>query len=68
MKTKITLIADEGKILTDGVHFGRIVYLAPGVSAETYHEITEAEYEALMAASENGIDRNLNHTIANHDI
>lgn len=55
MKTKITLIADEGKILTDGVHFGRIVYLAPGVSADTYHEIPEEEYNAIIEKMNEGV-------------
>jgi hypothetical protein len=50
MKTKITLIADGGKILTDGVHYGRVVYLAPEKSAEDWHEIPEEEYEAIMAS------------------
>lgn len=48
MKTKITLIADDGKILTDGEHFGRIVYLAPGADPSAYREITEEEYAAII--------------------
>ena len=52
MKTKITLIADEGKILTDGVHYGRVVYLAPEKSAEEWREISEEEYDAIMEAKE----------------
>ena len=52
MKQKITLIADEGKILTDGVHFGRVVYLAPEKSGEDWHEIPEEEYNAIMAAEQ----------------
>ena len=48
MKTKITLIADEGKILTDGKNFGRIVYLAAGADPADYYEIDEAEYEEKM--------------------
>ena len=54
MKTKITLIADEGMILTDGVHYGRIVYLAPEADASAYREIPAAEYEAILAAEEVG--------------
>ena len=52
MKTKITLIADEGMILTDGIHYGRIVYLPAGVDGSAYHEIPEAEYNAIMAERE----------------
>jgi hypothetical protein len=52
MKTKITLIADEGKILTNGTHYGRIVYLAPDDDGSAWHEIPEEEYNAIMAAME----------------
>jgi hypothetical protein len=48
MKTKITLIADEGKILTDGKMFGRIVYLGAGADPADYYEIDEAAYEEKM--------------------
>ena len=52
MKQKITLVADEGKILTDGIHYGRIVHLVHGDNGEAWHEITEAEYEALSRSEE----------------
>lgn len=52
MKTKITLIADEGMILTDGEHYGKTVYLACGRDGSEYHEIPEAEYDAMMAERE----------------
>ena len=54
MKTKITLIADDGKILTDGVHFGRVVYLAPEKSAEDWREISEEEYAKILEKREEG--------------
>ena len=41
------LIADDGKILTDGVVYGRTIYLAKNRSPEEFHEITEAEYEEI---------------------
>ena len=37
----------EGHQLTDGEIYGRGIYLAPNQSAENFHEITDAEYEAL---------------------
>ena len=52
MRTKITLIADEGKILTDGTHYGRIVYLADGADADAWQEIDEAEYKARTEEKE----------------
>lgn len=50
MKQKITLVADEGKILTDGKHYARIAYLIPGDDGSAWHEIPEEEYNAIMAA------------------
>ncbi len=52
MKTKITLIADEGKILTDGTHYGRVIYLAAGADAGAYREIDAAEYARICAERE----------------
>ena len=49
------LIADEGKILTDGVVYGRIIYLAKNRSPEEFHEITEAEYEEINEVEDNNI-------------
>ena len=44
MKKKITLIAEEGKLLTDGEHYGRIVYLSPEDDGSAWREIDEGEY------------------------
>lgn len=49
MKQKVTLIADEGKILTDGKHYARVAYLIPGDDGGAWHEIPEEEYNAKMA-------------------
>ena len=46
----IMLTADEGKILTDGEVYGKIIALGKGDSPENYPEITVAEYEAFLAA------------------
>lgn len=45
--TRTLLIADEGKLLTDGKAFGKSVYLAEGADASAWSEISEEEYEAL---------------------
>ena len=50
--TRIKLTASEGHILTDGEHYGRIVYLAVGDDGERWHEITEAEYEEKIKEAE----------------
>ena len=46
------LFANDGMVLTNGETFGKEIYLADGVSADSYHEITEAEYEILLAMAE----------------
>lgn len=50
MKIRIVLTADDGTILTNGTDYGRVIWLADGAKAEDYHAISEAEYEAIMAA------------------
>lgn len=48
----IMLTADEGKILTDGEVYGKIIALGKGDSPERYHEITVEEYENILAEKE----------------
>lgn len=52
MKKRTTLYADEGMILTDGEHFGKIVHLEIGADASKWHEITMEEYESILAEQE----------------
>ena len=46
------IIASEGMILTNGETYGTEIFLAEGVSAEDFYEITKAEYEAYLAEQE----------------
>jgi hypothetical protein len=46
------LIADEGKILTDGENYGKILILAQDRKADEYKEITEKEYEEILKEQE----------------
>lgn len=55
IETRTVLKADEGKILTDGEIYGRTIMLAEGRSADEFHEITEAEYNSIMAEVEVGV-------------
>ena len=53
IETNITLrklTADEGKVLTNGEAYGKEIYLGIYDRAENWHEITDDEYEAIMAA------------------
>ncbi len=58
MKTEnyIMLKADEGKVLTNGVVYGKTILLGSGDSAENYHEITDEEYWELQAESEESLN------------
>lgn len=62
MKNKINtrqpITASEGMIFTNGETYGTEIFLADGVEAESFYEITLAEYEAILAsqASIVGID------------
>lgn len=49
---KQPLIATEGHILTNGEIYGRKIYLAEGMDASTFYEITIAEYEAFIQEQE----------------
>lgn len=47
---KIT--ADEGKVLTNGETYSKEVYLGKNDCSENWHEITEEEYENLIAEAD----------------
>ena len=54
--TYIMLEADEGKILTDGSVYGRVISLGNGDSPDNYHEITEEEYKKVLETLTNEND------------
>lgn len=49
MKEQKVLYADDGKMLTNGETYGKVVFLAEGESADTWYEITEEEYSRIEA-------------------
>lgn len=49
VESQIVLLADEGKVLTNGITFGTVVYLGENDSAENWHEITHEEHEQIIA-------------------
>lgn len=48
MKTRQILYAEEGMVLTDGVIYGTVIYLADGKNASDFWEITKDEYELIL--------------------
>ncbi len=52
MKQRIVLYAEEGKVLTNGTEYGTVIYLADGVSAYSYYEIAQEEYEEILRKQE----------------
>ena len=48
MKPRSILEAAEGKVLTNGTTFGKLIFLAEGADPAEYREIPEEEYERLF--------------------
>ena len=46
---RIVLSADEGMVLTDGKSYGSTALLAEGRSADEFWEITDEEYNTVLA-------------------
>lgn len=53
MRTSIK--AHDGMILTDGNTYGTEIFLAEGMSAEDFHEITLEEYNRILEEAERGV-------------
>lgn len=51
----IMLKADEGKVLTNGEVYGKVIVLGNGDKAENYREITDEEYWEIQSESEEQI-------------
>ena len=49
VEKQTVLKADDGKVLTNGNTYGKVVYLGKDDSADNWHEITEEKYTQLTA-------------------
>ena len=50
------LTASDGMILTNGEAYGKEIYLGKHDSPDNWHEITDSEYEAIIASQEEVIE------------
>ena len=48
MKTRTVIYAEEGRVLTNGEIYGTQIFLADGVNAEDFYEITDEEYQRIL--------------------
>lgn len=55
MEQRTILYATAGNVLTDGTIYGRQIYLAQGMNAGEFYEISEGEYEKLLAVEEDEV-------------
>lgn len=51
------LTAAEGMVLTNGEAYGKEIYLGKNDSPDNWHEITDAEYEKILAEQEAETER-----------
>ena len=52
MDNRIILTADDGYVYTNGSIYGTCIYLAEGVSADNFRQITLEEYNEIMNSPE----------------
>ena len=52
MKERVILYAEEGMVLTDGEIYGKTIYLADDKDKSSFTEITDEEYEKILAETE----------------
>lgn len=52
MQRRVTLIADEGMMLTNGTEYAKITHLAVGANEYEWYQIPESEYQQIMEEQE----------------
>lgn len=48
MKERKVLYAEEGRVLTDGKTYGKVIFLADGENGYNFYEITDEEYQEIL--------------------
>lgn len=52
MKERKVLYAEEGRVLTDGQTYGKVIFLADGENCYNFYEILDEEYQELLKTQE----------------
>lgn len=55
MEKRKVLCAKEGNVFTNGIIYGKIIYLASNLKCEDFHEIEENEYKKILVKGEEEI-------------
>ncbi len=50
MRTRLVIYSDEGMVLTNGELYGKQIFLAEGMSADDFYEISDKEYAGITAS------------------
>lgn len=56
MKTRIILYADEGKVVTNGIIYGKEIYLEANKEPDEFYEITVEEAEKRQEEIQKKLD------------
>jgi hypothetical protein len=48
MKERKVLYAEEGRVLTDGKTYGKVIFLADGENGYNFYEILDEEYQEFL--------------------
>lgn len=48
----VKLVASEGKVITNGEIYGKVIYPAKDVDLKTFYEITDEEYAEIVKEQE----------------
>lgn len=61
--TTVMLIADEGKILTNGNEFAKVLTMNNTADTNKWYEISQASYEEIMEEHQKKLEAEMNENI-----